>query len=118
MAASGRSSILKVAGHYPRNRTRAAHSGFYCDSTMFSNPAALFASLLFGAIGLGVFMYGKKMVLYKPMVIGFVLILMVYPYFVPQTWLIYTIGCALLLGAVCPPRLTTHLEGNSCPATF
>ena len=60
---------------------------------MFSNPAALVASLLFGAIGLGVFMYGKKMVLYKPMVIGFVL--MVYPYFVPQTWLIYTIGCAL-----------------------
>jgi hypothetical protein len=62
---------------------------------MFSDPAALFASLLFGAIGLGVFMYGKKMVLYKPMVIGF--ILMVYPYFVPQTWLIYTIGCTLCL---------------------
>jgi hypothetical protein len=62
---------------------------------MFSNPAALFASLLFGAIGLGVFMYGKRMVLYKPMVIGFVL--MVYPYFVPQTWLIYVIGCALCL---------------------
>ena len=62
---------------------------------MFSNPAALVASLLFGAIGLGVFMYGKRMVLYKPMVIGFVL--MVYPYFVPQTWLIYTIGCALCL---------------------
>jgi len=62
---------------------------------MFSNPAALLGSLLFGAIGLGVFMYGKKMVLYKPMVIG--IALMAYPYLVPQTWLIYTIGCALCL---------------------
>ena len=40
---------------------------------MFSSPAALFGSLLFGAIGLGAFMYGKKMVLYKPMVIGMIL---------------------------------------------
>ena len=63
---------------------------------MFSSPAALFGSLLFGAIGLGAFMYGKKMVLYKPMVIGFVL--MAYPYFVPETWPMYAIGCALCLG--------------------
>ena len=62
---------------------------------MFSSPAALFGSVLFGAIGLGAFLYGKKMVLFKPMVIG--LILMAYPYFVPQIWLIYTIGCALCL---------------------
>jgi len=62
---------------------------------MFSNPAALFGSLLFGAIGIGVFMYGKKMVLYKPIVIGFVL--MIYPYFVSQTWLLYAIGCGLCL---------------------
>jgi len=63
---------------------------------MFSSPAALFASMLFGAVGLGAFLYGKKMVLFKPMVIG--VVLMAYPYFVPQTWLIYTIGCALCLG--------------------
>jgi hypothetical protein len=62
---------------------------------MFSSPAALFGSLLFGAIGLGAFMYGKKMVLYKPMVIGFVL--MAYPYFVPEVWLMYVIGCGLCL---------------------
>ena len=41
-------------------------------------------------------MYGRKMVLWKPMVLGGVL--MAYPYFVPQTWLIYTMGCALCLG--------------------
>ena len=28
---------------------------------MFASPAALFGSLLFGAIGLGAFIYGKKM---------------------------------------------------------
>jgi hypothetical protein len=65
------------------------------DSAMFSNPAALIGSLLFGTIGIGVFMYGKKMVLYKPMVIG--LALMIYPYLVPQTWLLYTIGGGLCL---------------------
>lgn len=63
---------------------------------MFSNPAALLGSLLFGAIGLGAFMYGRKMVLYKPMIIG--IALMGYPYFVPQTWLLYTVGCALCFG--------------------
>lgn len=62
---------------------------------MFSSPAALFGSLLFGAIGLGAFMYGKKMVLYKPMIIGGVL--MAYPYFVAETWLMYTVGCGLCL---------------------
>ena len=60
---------------------------------MFSSPAALFGSLLFGAIGLGAFLYDKKMVLYTPMVIG--IVLMAYPYFVPQAWLIYVIGCGL-----------------------
>ncbi len=63
---------------------------------MFTNPAALLGSLLFGAIGFGAFMYGKKMVLYKPMIIG--IALMAYPYFVPQTWLLYTVGCALCVG--------------------
>ena len=63
---------------------------------MFSNPAALLGSLLFGAVGLGAFMYGKKMVRYKPMVIG--IALMACPYFVPQTWLLYTVGFALCVG--------------------
>src|SRR5437016_11107410 len=65
-------------------------------SSMFSNPSALLGSLLFGAVGFVAFMYGKKMVLWKPMVFG--VALMAYPYFVPQTWLMYTIGCALCLG--------------------
>jgi hypothetical protein len=63
---------------------------------MFSSPAALLGSVLFGAVGLGAFIYGKRMALYKPMVIG--LVLMAYPYFVPQTWLMYAIGSALCAG--------------------
>ena len=56
-------------------------------------PAALFASMLFGIIGLAVFMHGKKQLLWRPMAIG--LALMVYPYFVSQLWLLYLIGAAL-----------------------
>lgn len=63
---------------------------------MFSSPAALFGSLFFGAIGFGAFVYGRKMVLYQPMVIG--VILMAYPYFVPETWLLYAVGCGLCVG--------------------
>lgn len=62
------------------------------------SPADLFASLLFGVIGLAAFVYGKKSALFVPMILGFVL--MVYPYFVSQTWLIYAIGCALTVGIV------------------
>lgn len=51
------------------------------DSTMFDNPAALIGSLLFGAIGFAAFMYGKKMALWKPLVLG--LVLMVY---LPLRW--------------------------------
>jgi len=57
------------------------------------SPAALFALILFGLIGTVALMYGKRMQEWKPMVIGAVMV--IYPYFVSQTWLIYVIGCAL-----------------------
>jgi hypothetical protein len=60
---------------------------------VFSSPAALFGSLMFGALGMGAFIYGKKMALWKPMVIG--LVLMAYPYAVSQTWVLYAVGSAL-----------------------
>jgi len=62
---------------------------------VFSSPAALLGSILFGAIGFGAFVYGKKMVLYKPMVIG--IALMAFPYFVSRTWMMYAVGCTLCL---------------------
>jgi hypothetical protein len=61
------------------------------------SPAALFASLIFGVIGFAAFRYGKKSALVVPMILG--IVLMVYPYFVPETWMIYAIGCALSYAA-------------------
>jgi len=60
-------------------------------------PAALFGSIVFGVIGLVAFRYGKKSALIVPMLLG--LGLMVYPWFVYETWMLYAIGCALT-GAV------------------
>ena len=50
-------------------------------------------SLIFGGIGFYAFIYGKKNSLWKPMVIG--IILMIYPYFISSTLLIYIVGIAL-----------------------
>jgi hypothetical protein len=60
------------------------------------SPASLFASILFGAIGLGAFIFGKKSSRWQPMVLG--VALMGYPYFVSQTWLLYAVGGALCAG--------------------
>ena len=57
------------------------------------SPAELFGSLLFGIIGMAAAIYGMKSALWKPMLIG--VILMTFPYFVSQIWLLYAIGCAL-----------------------
>lgn len=58
--------------------------------------ANLFAALLFGSAGLAAFVYGKKSASWKPMAIG--VALMVYPYFIEETWLLYVIGVALCAG--------------------
>jgi hypothetical protein len=56
-------------------------------------PASLFASMLFGIIGLAAFVYGKKQMLWRPLVIG--VALMAYPYFVAKLWWLYLIGAGL-----------------------
>jgi nitrogen fixation-related uncharacterized protein len=60
------------------------------------SPAVLLASVLFGAIGLGAFLYGKKTYRWKPLGLG--VALMVYPYFISRAWLLYLIGAALCAG--------------------
>lgn len=55
--------------------------------------ANLFAGILFGSAGFAAFVYGKKSARWKPMAIGAAL--MVYPYFIEETWLLYAIGVAL-----------------------
>lgn len=55
--------------------------------------AELFVPLLFGTVGFAAFVYGKKATSWKPMVIG--VALMVYPYFIENALLLYSIGIAL-----------------------
>jgi hypothetical protein len=63
-------------------------------------PGALFGMIVFGAIGLAAFVYGKKSTLPKPMILG--IALMVYPYFVSQIWFLYGIGILLTAGLFYP----------------
>jgi hypothetical protein len=50
--------------------------------------------LLFGSIGLGFFVYGRKQKVVVPLVCG--LVLMVFPYFISNTILLVAIGVALM----------------------
>lgn len=53
----------------------------------------IIGGIIFGIIGWYAFIHGKREKSMRPMVIG--IALMVYPYFVPNTLLAFTIGIAL-----------------------
>ena len=55
----------------------------------------LIAGLLFGSIGFVAFVFGKRNGLWKPAVIG--ILLMAYPYFVSDTLPLYVIGAVLTI---------------------
>ena len=59
------------------------------------NPYNLLAGLVFGTIGWGAFSYGKRLDLWQPRAIG--VALMVYPYLIGNAWLLWTVGCGLML---------------------
>ncbi len=65
-------------------------------------PAAFFAMIVFGSIGLAAFIYGKKVVALRPIVLG--LVLMIYPYFVSGAILLWGIGMALTVGLFYPKQ--------------
>jgi hypothetical protein len=54
--------------------------------------ANLIGNLLFSSVGFIAFIYGKRMNLWKLMLCG--LALMVYPYFIGETVMLYVIGAA------------------------
>ncbi len=60
------------------------------------STSLILASLIFGSIGTGAFIYGWKQKCLKPLVIG--VLLSVYPYFVPNPIALWGIGVALTLG--------------------
>ena len=53
----------------------------------------LFLGLLFGSVGTGFFIYGKKQGAPVPLVCG--MLLMVVPYFISNSWLLFAAGLAL-----------------------
>ena len=58
------------------------------------NEASLWWGLLFGSIGLGFFIYGKRQGAPVPLVCG--LLLMVFPYFVSSPWVMVLVGAGLI----------------------
>ena len=57
------------------------------------NAGVLLWGLLFSSIGLGFFLYGKKQRAVVPLVCG--LLLMIYPYFIPNVIALVAIGVVL-----------------------
>jgi len=64
------------------------------------NSATIFAGIIFGSIGFGAFIYGKKQSNFKVLVIG--VILTVYPYFVQNPIALYAIGGILTVALFVP----------------
>ena len=58
------------------------------------SEASIIANIIFGALGLGYFVYGKRQKMIVPLVCG--IGLMGYTYFVSNTVLLVVIGCVLL----------------------
>ncbi|VTU13575.1 MULTISPECIES: hypothetical protein [unclassified Variovorax] len=60
------------------------------------SPAYIAGTLLFGIAGIVAWRYGKRVGRPRTRWLG--LALMLYPYVVPQTWLLYLLGFALCAG--------------------
>ena len=60
------------------------------------SPAYIFGALLFGLIGLLAFRYGRRSERRVTLWLG--VALMLYPYAVSNTWMLYGIGLALCAG--------------------
>jgi hypothetical protein len=58
------------------------------------HTSSLLWGLLFGSIGLGFFIYGRRQKTVVPLVCG--VVLMIFPYFVSNTILLVILGLALI----------------------
>ena len=59
------------------------------------SPALLMWGMIFGAIGLGFFVYGKKQKAIVPLLVG--IALMAFPYFIPNVYVLVLIGVILVV---------------------
>lgn len=60
------------------------------------SPGYLFGMLLFSLLGFAAFRYGRRND--RPLTMAIGVALMLFPYVVPQTWLLYVVGFALCAG--------------------
>ena len=58
------------------------------------NTATLLWGVVFGAVGMGFFIYGKRQAAPVPLVCG--VLLMAFPYFVSNAWATVLVGAALM----------------------
>jgi hypothetical protein len=58
------------------------------------STATLLWGVLFGSIGLGFFVYGRRQKVVVPLLVG--LALMIFPYFIPNTIALVTLGVVLI----------------------
>ena len=66
------------------------------------STAYIIGVLIFGIVGYVIYRYGKKMSLQATKWIG--VALMLYPYAISTTWLLYAVGAALCIGAYVSAR--------------
>ncbi len=59
------------------------------------DPYSILGGFIFSTIGMGAFAYGSKLDLRQPRAIG--LVLLIYPYFTSNTWLLWGLGVGLLI---------------------
>ncbi|MDH3461924.1 MAG: hypothetical protein OEM00_13340 [Burkholderiaceae bacterium] len=57
------------------------------------SPAYIFGAIVFGLVGFAAFRYGRKNERRLTLWLG--VALMVYPYLISSTWLLYVVGAAL-----------------------
>jgi hypothetical protein len=62
---------------------------------MLNNPTLLMWSLLFGAFGMGYFMYGRRQRSPVPFLVG--IALMVFPYFISNVYIVVLVGVGLIV---------------------
>ena len=60
------------------------------------SPAYIFGAIVFGIIGFAAYRYGRKAQRKTTKWLG--VALMVYPYAISETWLLYVVGAALCAG--------------------
>jgi hypothetical protein len=60
------------------------------------SPAYIFGAILFGLVGIAAYRWGKKTGRARSKWLG--VALMLYPYAISQTWLLYAVGAALCVG--------------------